>query len=275
MMEQRLDKYKEIEGLSTNQPFYCYNEKMQFFIIIMKCLTYAEGSGADLNTERLKDELRLWEYYANGQTSNEKMLYFGLIPIAMVNQKTDDLNRTIRQYLDFFSVNIDRIPELLHYAYIIQAYNFEESTADILDKAKKHLIGFSYTDVFKDEVKDRIIAFEKARILQISRSSDDYFNYLHASGVWWDDCDLSDMMENDREWYQLLGSLYNYLTGMGKGQVKAIIYRKSDTKLYNQKAGNVMKHENFGESVILMNEKTETGKTIIINTRYGCYKFNN
>jgi hypothetical protein len=275
MFEQRLDRYKEIEGLPTNQPFYCYNENMQFFIIIMKCLTYAEGSGADLNTERLKDELRLWEYYANGRTSNEKLFHFGLIPIAMVNQKTDDLNRTIRQYLDFFSVNIDRIPELLHYAYIIQAYNFEESTADILDKAKRHLIGFSYTDVFKDEEKDRIIAFEKARILQISRLSDDYLQYLHASGVWWDDGDLSGMMENDGEWHQLIGSLCNYLTGMGKGQVKAISYNKNDAKLYNQKVGNVMNHENFGEAVILKNEKSETGKTIIINTRYGCYKFNN
>lgn len=275
MFEQRLDRYKEIEGLPINQPFYCYNEKMQFFIIIMKCLTYAQGSGADINTERLKDELRLWTYYANGQINNEKLLYFGLIPIAMSNQKTDDLNRTISRYLNFFSVKVDRIPELLHYAYIVQAYNFEENKADILDKAKKHLIEFSYTDVFEDEVKGRIIAFEKARILQISRLSDDYLQHLKTSGVWYDDGDLSGMMENNKEWYQLLGSLYNYLNGMGKGQVKAISYKKSDAKLYNQKVGNVMTHENFGEAIILINKKTEAGKTIIINTRYGCYKFSN
>jgi len=275
LLEQRLERYEEIFGLHINQPIYCYKDRMQFFIIIMKCLTYAEGSGVVLNTERLKDELRLWTYYVNGQTDNENLLYFGLIPVAMANQKTEDLNRAIRQYLDIFSVKVDRIPELLHYAHFIQVFNSGLSTADIYDKAKKLLIEFSYTDVFEDEDKSRKIAFEKARILQISKSSDDYLKYLYTTGVWCDAVDSSGMMENNREWLQLLESLYNYLTGMGKGQVKAISYKKSDSKLYNQKPGNVMKHENFGETVVLINKKNEAGKTIIINTRYGCYKFNN
>ncbi len=275
LLEQRLNRYVEIEGLHINQPFYCYKDTMQFFIIVMKCLIYSEGSGVVINTERLKEELRLWTYYVNGKTNDEKLLYFGLIPLAMTNQKIDDLNRTIRQYLDIFSVKVDRIPELLHYAYFIQANNSELGIDDIYDKAKKHLIEFSYTDVFEDTDKSRKIAFEKARILQLSRSSGDYLNNLCEIGVWCDAVDVSGMLDNNMEWFQLLEPLYNYLTGMGKGQVKAIAYNKSDSKLYNQKPGNVMKHENFGDTAVLINKKNETGKTIIINTRYGCYKFNN
>ncbi|MDP3386338.1 MAG: hypothetical protein Q8S24_03815 [Eubacteriales bacterium] len=275
LLEQRIDRYKEIEGLYINQPFYCYTDRMQIFIIIMKCLAYAEGSGVMINDERLTDELRLWAYYVNGQTDDEKLLYFGIIPLAMVNQKTDDLNRTIRQYLDFFPIKIDRIPELLHYAYFIQALNNEADGSEAMNMAKKHLIEFSYTDVFSDIDKSRIIAFEKARIVQISRSSDDYLHYLYSSGVWSDAVVSAEVSGDNREWLKMIGSLYNYLTGMGKGQVKAISYKKSDSKIYHQKAGKVMTHDNFGEAVILMNEKTEAGKTIIINTRYGCYKFNN
>ncbi|MBV1759309.1 MAG: hypothetical protein KMY55_15975 [Dethiosulfatibacter sp.] len=275
LIEQRLSRYEEIEGMHINQPFYCYKDSMQFLIIIMKCLTYCEGSGVVINTERLKDELRLWAYYVNGKTNDEKLLYFGLIPLAMANQKTDDLNRTIRQYLDFFSIKVDKMPELLQYAYFIKASNSEPSIDDIYDKAKKHLIEFSYTDVFEDADKSRKIAFEKARILQFSRSIEDYWKYLCATGVWCDAADSSTMLDNNREWLQLLESLYNYLTGMGKGQVKAISYNKIDSKLYNQKPGNVMKHENFGDTVVLVNKKNEAGKTIIINTKYGCYKFNN
>jgi len=275
LLKQKLDRYEDIKGLHLNQPFFYYKDRMQFFVIIMKCLIYAKGSGVELNFDRLKDELRLWAYYVNGKTNDDSLLHFGIIPVAMTNQKTDDLNRAIREYLEFFSVKIDRIPELLHFAYFIQAYNSEVGTADIYDKSKQQLIEFSYTDVFEDEDKSRIIAFEKARILQISKSSVSYLQSLIALEVWCDAADLSGMKENDREWLHLIESLYNYLTGLRKGHIKAISYKKSDTKLYNQKVGNVMTHENFGETVVLVNEKTQAGKTIIINTRFGCYKFNN
>lgn len=274
MLQERLERYKEIEDQRFNQRIYCYKDRMQFFIIIMKCLTYSEKSGIILNIDRLKDELRLWPYYVNGSTDDEKLLHFGLIPIVMSNGKIEDLNRTISQYLDFFSVEVGRIPGLLRYAYFIQAICTEGFAADVSDKAKNQLINFSYTEVFQDVDKQKIIAFEKARILEISRSADDYSSDLIASGVWRHTHDLPGIVTNDDGWQNLVMTLYSYLEGLGKGQVKAIPYIKRDAKLYNQKAGSRIIHSNFGETVVLKNEKTATGKTIIVNTRYGCYKFN-
>lgn len=275
LLQQRLEKYKEIENQHFSQPIYCFKDRMQFFIIIMKCLTYSEHSGTVLNTDRLKDELHLWSYYVNGSTDDSKLLHFGLIPIAVTNGKIADLNRVISQYLDFFSVEVDRIPELLRYAYYIQGLSSEGYVADVPDKAKTQLINFSYKEVFDDGDKQKIIAFEKARILEISKSADDYTNHLIASGVWNPTDDLPGDMENDDGWHQLVNAFFNYLTGLGKGQVKAIPYLKRDVKLYNQKAGTRIIHSNFGETVVLKNVKTSTGKTIIINTRYGCFQLNN
>lgn len=275
LIKQKIDNYKELENTKNN--YATFSAEFQFFLIILKCLNYNNSSGLKLNRERLEDELKLWKYYSNGFNNSSTMHFFGIISLAIANFQLEDLNQSIKEYVEYFSIESGLIPEFFYLAYIIRETIHGENIDEITDNAKKNIIEFSYIEIFEIDDKSKIISFEKSRIKLISDLyTKKYIDYQLISFFITNILlNFSEINNSDNALFNLVENSYNYLFGLRKGQIKTLTYKKNGEKLFNKVVGDIIMHENFSKSEIIKLVNNGNKKIVIVNSKFGCIRLVN
>lgn len=275
LSKQKLNNYNELGN--TKNEYAITSSGFQYFIIMLKCLKYRDNSGLSINKDRLDDELKLWKYYNNGVTETNVMHFYGILSFGIVNSKLEDLNESIKDYVEYFSINIELIPEIFYLAYLISEIIICENVDEIIENAKRNFIEFSYFDVFKPDDKSKIISFEKNRIKLISdlhiKKYVDYalISFFYETFL----LNSNETNNNNQVLFNLIDNSYNYLLGLRKGQIKTLIYKKNGEKLLNKPEGSIISHDNFSKSEILKLVRLGSQKIVIVNTKFGCLRLVN
>lgn len=275
LLEQRGELYPELS--SDNGEYIINNAYLNYLIVFIKSMRYNVDSGVEINYERLSDELKLFKYYSNGKQNIKKLHMFAVIGISYANEKEEDIDREIEKYCKYCNIGTDTIPELLYFAYMIKACQRTKNIGEIKLEAKNLFIKFSFKNSFKsNEMKD-IIKFEKKRVELLGKIIiDDYSGYKLIETF--NDKIVGDKIHITEESERVnirIKELLGYLIDIRKGRIKTITYNIAEIKLYNEKENSVIEHSNFGECTIVKNIKNEEGRTIIVNTHWGCYRLKN
>jgi hypothetical protein len=275
LIDQRGYLYPELT--EDKVEYIINNDYFNYFIIFLKSMRYNDDSGVEINYERLSDEMELFKYYSELRHNRKKLHMFAMTSIAYANEKTEDIDRELEKYCEYFNITIESLPELLYFSYMIKSSQTLKDMDKINEEAKNKFIKFSFKDSFGSKNKEDILSFEKKRVELLGKMivGDcvgypllETFESKIAGNV---GCDSD---ENERVATFVKG-LLDYLINIRKGRIKTMAYNLVENKLYNEMENAVVEHSNFGKCMIVRSIKTEKGKTIIVNTQLGCYRLEN
>lgn len=275
LAEQRGESYPELTG--DKGEYIINNDYLNYFIIFMKSMRYNDDSGLEINYERLADELKLYKYYSTGRKNVRKLHMFALISMAYANEKIEDIDRELKRYFKYFKISVETMPEFILFSYMVKSSQSLKEPDDINEEAKNNFIGFSFKDSIGSENDQDIIIFEKKRIELLSKAiACDYVGYpfLETFRGKISGRDSHGSYENDNI-AVFIKMILDYLTNIRKGRIKTMVYKACESKLYNEKENSIVEHGNFGRCRIVKSIKNKEGKTVIVNTRFGCYRLEN
>ncbi|SHJ14956.1 hypothetical protein SAMN02745751_01845 [Dethiosulfatibacter aminovorans DSM 17477] len=274
LVDQRGESYPELT--EDKGEYIINNDYLNYFIIFMKSMRYNDDSGVEINYERLADELKLYKYYSSGRQNIRKLHMFALISMAYANEKIEDIDRELKRYCKYFKISIGSLPEYIFFSYMVKASQRQKIICDINEEAKNSFIRFSFKDSIGSE-SDDIIVFEKKRVALLSKViACDYKGYplleTFKSKIAGEDSVSS--YGNDKI-AAFVKMILDYLVDIRKGRINTMVYKIGESKLYNEKENSIVEHSNFGKCRIVKSIKNKEGKTIIVNTRFGCYRLEN
>ncbi len=275
LVEQRGKSYPELtEGKGE---YIINNDYLNYFIIFMKSMRYNDDSGVEINYERLADELKLFKYYSTGRQNSRKLHMFALTSMAYANEQIEDIDRELERYCEYFKIPIGSLSEFLLFSYMIKSSQTLNTFDEISEEAKNMLIKFSFKESFANKNKEDIISFEKKRVELLGKAIvGDFERYAllesFKSKIAGNEFGYSD--ENEKVVIFVKGIL-DYLINIRKGRINTMAYKQVENKLYNEKENTIVEHSNFGKCRIVKNIKNWEGKTIIVNTKFGCYRLEN
>jgi hypothetical protein len=275
LIEQRGESYPELT--QDKGEYIINNDYLNYFIIFLKSMRYSDVSGIEINYERLDDELKLYKYYSSGKQKNRKLQMFAILSISLANENIKDIDREFERYCNRFHIAAEDLPELLYFSYLIKASQSFNDLDKINDEARKGFIGFSYKDSFGKNKKTDIISFEKKRIELLGKIIagnysgypiiETYRNKIAGNKTYG--------VKDNAKVEIFVKGLLDYIVNIKKGRIKVMPYNLVENKLYNEKENTLVEHSNFGRCMIVKNIKNKEGKTIIVNTKLGCYRLEN